>query len=111
MVARVIEALKADTVQAEIAEKAEAAIQARSEALKAEVDEERESAITAARRKEEERLSELKQLQNILKENASKVAAETLRREEEEKRAKREREAELVRLREEQKRLRTAGGL
>lgn len=103
---RVAEALRTEEVQATIARKSDERIQARRVVLMDEVCTEREVAIAAARRKEEERLSKQHELQNILKENASKVAAEAKRREEEEKRAKREREIELVRFREEQKRAR-----
>ncbi|KAL3923074.1 MAG: hypothetical protein SGPRY_004339 [Prymnesium sp.] len=106
VVARVLTALKTEEAQRTIGMRAEERIEARRKELLAQVQKERDDAVTSARKQEEERLSRQQELQNILKENASKVAAEAKKREEEEKHAKREREAELLRIREERKRLR-----
>ena len=98
VVARVIELLKTEAVQAQIATQADEAVQRkRAEELDA-IEDDRREKVQAAKRKEEERLSEARLLKDILEENARKVHAETRRREEEEKRTRREREAELMRL-------------
>ena len=104
VVSRVVELLKTEAVQSRITKQAQEAVERkRSESLQA-LEAERVDKVRAAKRKEEERLSEAHLLQDILEENARKVYAETRRREEEEKRTRREREAELTRLQSERER-------
>ena len=93
----VVELLKTEAVQGQIDELASKAVESeRSQSLLA-LEEERQEKVRVAKKKEEDKLSEARQLQDILAENARKVHAEARRRSEEDKRAKREREAELAR--------------
>lgn len=87
-----------------MAETADQAIAARRAELLAEVQLERQAKIDAARSKEETRLSEARELKDLVRENERKVAEESKRRADEERRRKREREDELERVRVEQRR-------
>lgn len=76
VVARVLELLRTDEVEAQVAAAAKEAVTTRRAQLLGEVAAEREALISEARRKEEERLSEMRRLKDIVRENERKVAAE-----------------------------------
>ena len=96
VVAKVVEQLRTEEVQKRIAQQTE---EARAKKLKAGLDAietGRRAKVSAAKQKEEDRLSEARQLQDILRENERKVNAERRRREEEERQARRDREAQAT---------------
>ena len=88
VVARVAEALATDEVQARIRARCEAERAARLTAALAAVEAERVERLRAAQQREEDRLSEARELQDILRENERKVSAEKRRREEAERHEK-----------------------
>ena len=88
VVARVVELLKSDEVQARLTKEVDEKRAARRQELLAAVSEEGDGAVREARQKEEQRLSESRLAVDIMQENARLVAAEARRREEEERRGR-----------------------
>jgi len=95
VVAQVLDLMKTPEVEERVERAARELIAAKREEVLRAIEEERVGRVAAARRKEEDRLSEAQRLTEILEENKRKVDEEAKRRAEGEARAKLEREAEL----------------
>ena len=86
--ARVAEALATDEVQARVSARCDAERARRITVALDAIETERVERIRAAQQREEDRLSEARELQDILRENERKVNAEKRRREEAERHEK-----------------------
>ena len=98
VVSEVLARLKTPEVEAQIAQRSEAAIAARRKELRDGLEAERVARVAAARRAEEQRLEEAARLESILAENAERAAAEQRKRAEEIGQQRKERELELAML-------------
>ena len=98
VVSEVLARLKTPEVEAQIAQRSDAAIAARRAELLDALEAERVARVAAARRAEEQRLEEAARLESILAENAERAAAEQRKRAEEIGQQRKERELELAML-------------